>query len=153
MIKSNPLFHDSTVSQGSNIQTQFEVFNIEIQENQTFCLKLNVDGQLRFIEMSPRGHKTFHTSAWIEHRKRISYQFFIQDKNTEELIQASAERKALALHTIVEKWQSLDTDDWKADFKASPEFSGREIRFVEVEPPKKETTEDFLDGLIDKWDL
>lgn len=151
MIKSNPLFHDSTVTQGANVQTQFEVMNMpKIKENELVCLKLTVDDKVRFIEMTPKAEGVFHTSAWIEHRKRIAYQFFTQTKSG-ELIQATQVKEALALHTIVEKWRPLENEDWKEDFKAAPEFSTPEATFVE--PQKQEATEDFLDGLIDKWDL
>lgn len=151
MIKSNPLFHDSTVTQGANVQTQFEVLNVELQEGQKVCLKLTIGDQLRFIEMTPKGEGAFHTSAWIEHRKKIVYQFFIQTLKGDKLVKATPEKEALALHTVVEKWQSLETEDWKEGFKTAPEFADKEMHFVE--PPKKEATEDFLDGLIDKWDL
>jgi hypothetical protein len=151
MIKSNPLFHDSTVTQGSNVQTQFEVINLpDLDENILVCLKLTVDDKLRFIEMTPKTDGVFHTSAWIEHRKKIAYQFFTQTKDG-ELIQATPVKEALALHTIVGKWKPLENENWKEDFKAAPEFAAPEMTFVE--PQKKEATEDFLDGLIDKWDL
>jgi len=151
MIKSNPLFHDSTVTQGANVQTQFEVMGLpDFNEGELVCLKLTVADELRFIEMTPKSSGVFHTSAWIEHRKKIAYQFFTQN-NEGELLQATPVHEALALHTIVEKWQPLENEDWKGDFRSAPEFATPEISFVE--PPKKEATEDFLDGLIDKWDL
>jgi len=151
MIKSNPLFHDSTVTQGANVQTQFEVINLpNLTDDKLVCLKLTVGDKLRFIEMTPKQDGVFHTSAWIEHRKKIAYQFFTQTKEG-ELTQATPIKEALALHTIVEKWRPLETDEWKEDFRDAPEFSAPEMTFVE--PQKKEATEDILDGLIDKWDL
>ena len=156
MIKSNPLFHDSTVTQGANVQTQFEVVGLTgLGVSDLVCLKLTVGDKLRFIEMTPKAEAVFHTSAWIEHRKKISYQFFTQTQEG-DLIQASLPYEALALHTVVEKWKPQENDDWKEDFRKSPEFmASEEMNFVEpqVEPRKEDTTEDFLDGLIDKWDL
>lgn len=157
MIKSNPLFHDSTVTNGANVQTQFEVHNVDLKEGQAVCLKLVVDGEMKCIEMTPKSEGVFHTSAWIEHRKKISYQFFIQRGG--ELLYATASIDTLALHTIVEKWVALEGTDWKKDFSKTPNFEletqtnfkASDLRFVE--PAKKETTDSYLDGLLEKWDL
>ena len=153
MIKSNPLFHDSTVTSGANVQTQFEVHNVDLKEGQAICLKLVVDGEMKCIEMTPKSEGVFHTSAWIEHRKKISYQFFIQRGG--ELLYATVSTDTLALHTIVEKWVPLEGSDWKKDFSKTPNFEAvmKDKTYNFVEPAKKETTDSYLDGLLEKWDL
>lgn len=157
MIKSNPLFHDSTVTSGANVQTQFEIHKVDLKEGQTVCLKLTVDDDVKCIEMTPKAEGVFHTSAWIKHRKKIAYQFFIQRGG--ELLYATAPTETLALHTVVEKWRPLEGTDWKKDFSKAPsasktvqnDFQTSGIDFVK--PAKKETTENYLDGLLEKWDL
>ncbi len=148
-MKSNPLFHDSTVTQGANIQTQFELTGVELKDRQVLCLKLIVGGDVRCIEMSLKKEGVFHTSAWIEHRKRISYQFFIQMGG--ELLYASGVKSSLALHTISEVWKPLEGTDWKNDFQKIPDVEKKDLNFAGA----KETLpqEDYLDNLIEKWDL
>ncbi len=150
IVKSNPLFHDSTVTQGANVQTQFELTGITLKVGQVVCLKLIVGDEVRFIEMAKKGEAVFHTSAWIEHRKRISYQFFIQTGG--DLVQASEIKNSLALHTVSELWNPVSGEEWKKAFQKAPLLEKNNLSFVEStkEPEQKEK---FLDNLIDKWDL
>lgn len=150
IVKSNPLFHDSTVTQGANVQTQFELKGLTLKDGQAVCLKLIVAGEARFIEMTKKGESIFHTSAWIEHRKRISYQFFIQTGG--DLVQASEIKQSLALHTVSELWNPVSGDEWKKDFQNNPSLERNDLSFVEGSEEPKEK-EDFLDNLINKWDL
>lgn len=150
IVKSNPLFHDSTVTQGANIQTQFEVTGVTLKDGQAICLKLVVGEEVRCMELALKREGVFHTAAWIEHRKRISYQFFIQTGG--DLVQASEVKSTLALHTISEVWKPLETSDWKKDFQRAPTIEKKSISFQEaVKDPMHQ--EEFLDNLIDKWDL
>lgn len=148
-MKSNPLFHDSTVTQGANIQTQFELIGVELKDRQVHCLKLIVGSDVRCIEMSLRTEGVFHTSAWIEHRKRISYQFFIQMGG--ELLYASALKSSLALHTISQVWKPLEGSDWKKDFQKVPDVEKMDLSFTGGGEDLPQ--EDYLDNLIEKWDL
>lgn len=150
MMKSNPLFHDSTVSQGANIQTQFELTGVDLKDRHVLCLKLIVGNEVRCIEMSLKSKGVYQTSAWIKHRKRISYRFFIQMGG--ELLYASEMKTSLALHTVSETWQPLEGTDWKNDFQKLPDAEKMDMGFVESS--KKQVSQDeYLDNLIDKWDL
>lgn len=148
-MKSNPLFHDSTLSQGANIQTQFELTGLTLKESETLCLKLIVGGDVRLIEMTEKLETVYHTSAWIEHRKRISYQFFIQEKG--EVLKASELKSSLALHTISQVWRPLEGSEWKKDFQKAPQVEKSELNFQGA--PESLPQEEYMDNLIDKWDL
>ena len=148
-MKSNPLFHDSTVSQGANIQTQFELTGLELKEGQVLCLKLIIGGDVRLIEMSEKVETVYHTSAWIEHRKRISYQFFI--KENDDVLKASELKSSLALHTISQVWRPLEGDEWRKDFQRNPQVEKSELNFKDA--PEVVPQEEYMDNLIDKWDL
>ncbi len=148
-MKSNPLFHDSTVSQGANVQTQFELIGVELKDKQILCLKLIIGSDIRYIEMNLKQEGVFHTSAWIEHRKYISYQFFIQIGG--EPLYASELKSSLALHTISEVWEPLGGTDWKKDFRKIPGVEPKELNFASAQ--EKVLQETYLDNLIEKWDL
>lgn len=148
-MKSNPLFHDSTVSQGANIQTQFELTGLELKEGQVLCLKLVVGNDVRLIEMSEKVETVYHTSAWIEHRKRISYQFFTQKNG--DVLQASEMKSSLALHTISQVWKPLEGDEWRKDFQKNPLVEKSELSFQGSQETAPQ--EEYMDNLIDKWDL
>lgn len=149
-MKSNPLFHDSTVSQGANIQTKFEINGVHLTEGQILCLKLIVGNQVRFLEMRARDESTYVVSAWIEHRKRISYQFFVQIDG--DIVSATEIKTSLALHTIVEDWTVTKDSNWKKNFSAvSNEIERLDVDFIDTD--KDEEAETYIDNLIDKWGL
>ncbi len=148
-MKSNPLFHDSTVTQGANVQTQFELTRVKLKNKQVLCLKLIIGNDIRYIEMNLKQEGVFHASAWIQHRKHISYQFFIQIGG--EPLYASKLKKSLALHTVSEVWEPLSDTDWKRDFQKIPDIERKKLNFVGTQ--KITPQETYLDNLIEKWDL
>ncbi len=148
-MKSNPLFHDSTVSQGANIQTQFELTGVSLKEDEILCLKLIVGDDVRLIEMNEKAQSVYHTSAWIEHRKRISYQFFVEKNG--DVISASELKSSLALHTISQVWKPLEGDDWKETFQKNPQVEKSDLSFQGSNESVPQ--EEYIDNLIDKWDL
>lgn len=149
-MKSNPLFDDSTVTRGSNIQTKFELKDASLRDGEVLCLKVFYEGDMRCLEMSYReAEDVFSASLWLEHKIPLSYQFFIQRGG--EVLYATPLKKGLALHIIMDTWAPLPGFKWKENFA-----NFRESEIIQSSNADKASTdkrEDFIGDLINKWGL
>lgn len=146
-MKSNPLFHDSTVTQGANIQTQFELSGCEVLDGDQIVLKIKIDSEIKHVQMQAK-EGVYTTSVWMEHRKNFKYQFYL--KRGGEVLSATGEKEALALHTIIETWIPVEKEIWELGFQSEMEKDLDNVEIVESVEPSDER---FMDNLIEKWDL
>ena len=151
-MKTNPLFHDSSVSQDSNVQTKFELMGLETLKGDRVFMRLDLDRDITYYEMNLNDEsKLFEASVWLKHRKEIAYSFLV--KRGDEWVSSTSNRKGHAMHSIVEHWLTLDGDDLKEELKRIEEHSKPQV--VELSDSEQETSneEEFYDNLIKKWDL
>ncbi len=149
-MKQNPLFTDSTVTQGANIQTQFEIKNVTLREGEALCLKVVIDGVMNCLELTRKDDTTFIGFIWVEHRKEISYQFFIQRGG--DVLYATEMKKGVAIHIIMENWLPVAGFKWKEGF-SQLSTDDIELAVSSGQDSDKESADDVIGDLIDKWGL
>lgn len=149
-MKTNPLFHDSTVGQDSNVQTQFELNNLEVLTGDRVFLGLDLGDSFLVHEMDFNVHqRLFETSVWLKHRKEISYNHFI--KRGETIISSTAVKKSYAMHSLTDSWEPVEDEAHQKflDNLKTPK------KIVDLNNQSKSSNDDeeFYDNLIKKWDL
>jgi hypothetical protein len=151
-MKTNPLFHDSSVSQDSNVQTHFELMGLKTLKGERVFLRLDLNSDITFYEMNFNDEfQLFETSVWLKHRRELNYSFLV--KRGEEWISSTSERQGHAMHSLVEHWIGLEGDELKNKLMKVQE--GEKLQVVELSENGRESTneEEFYDNLIKKWDL
>ena len=150
-MKSNPLFHDSSVSQDSNVQTKFELMGLKTRLDDRVFMRLALDSEITFYEMQlNEDSNLFETSVWLKHRKELSYTFFV--KRAENWVSATTHRTGHAMHSLLDHWVELKPDVLEEELKKVNE--AKDLQCVELREEEQETTEEeFYDNLIKKWDL
>ncbi len=150
--KINPLFQDSTISNGSNIRTQFELKKVFPMEDEKVFLSLIEKQEKKYIEMKCIDIKTgtYACSVWLKHKQEIGYQFFL--KKEDQIISASESQKGIAMYTLLETWNPIEDltliEQVKNEVQGSPENA-----FVEEASGSSISSEDIIENLIEKWGL
>jgi len=152
-MKSNPLFHDSSVSQDSNVQTKFELMGLKTLSGDRVFMRLELDSEVTFYEMNfNEDSALFETSVWLKHRKELLYTFLV--KRGDSWVSATTARNGHAMHSLLDHWVDLKSDELEMELKRVNEV--RSLKFVELsekEQENSESEEEFYDNLIKKWDL
>lgn len=149
-MKSNPLFHDSTVGQDANVQTQFELNKLEVLTGDRVFLGLDLGDSFLVHEMNFNVfNNLFETSVWLKHRKEISYNYFI--KRGETIIASSPLKRAYAMHSLTDTWEpvgEIELQKFIENFKTP-----KQVVDLDNQIKSSHNDEDFYDDLIKKWDL
>ncbi len=153
-MKSNPLFHDSSVSQDSNVQTKFELMGLKTFNGDRVFMRLNLNDENTFYEMSYNEDSDFYeTSVWLKHRRELSYNFLV--KRGDDWVSASPQKEGHAMHSILDHWFALSDLEFKEElgFIEKKVESSKTIELEETEAKGSSNEEEFFDNLIKKWDL
>jgi hypothetical protein len=103
MMKTNPLFVDSTRIHGDRIGTQVELTNIILFDDERISITvMGQRGEPIHTQLEPIDEKTFGARVWLRHLEKISYQFVIE--NGDRRVFHSAIIQGHAEHMIVEEW-------------------------------------------------
>lgn len=150
--KVNPLFQDSTISNGTNIRTQFELKKVSLKDDERIFLSLIDRNEKKYIELKCIDIKsgTYACSVWLKHKQEINYQFFIKNEN--KILSASEPQKGIAMYTLLETWSPVEDqsviDQVEQEVQASPESA-----FIEEASGTNVSSEDIIENLIEKWGL
>lgn len=150
--KLNPLFQDSTISNGTNIRTQFELKKLHAKEHEKVFLSLFDREEKKYIELKCLDEKTgtYSCSVWLKHKQEIGFQFFT--KLDTQVTAVTEFKKGVALYTILETWDPIEDAELLKDVSikvaSSPESS-----FIEEAEGSNNKGEDFIENLIEKWGL
>ena len=149
-MKTNPLFHDSTVGQDANVQTRFELSKLEVLTGDRVFLSLNLGDSFLIHEMEfNTSQKLFETAVWLKHRKEIMYNYFLKRGDT--LISSTPVKNAYAMHSLADSWEPVGEPEHKrfvTEFKAP-----KKIVDLNNQIKGSGDDEEFYDNLIKKWDL
>ncbi len=150
--KVNPLFQDSTISNGTNIRTQFELKKVSMKDNERLFLSLIDRGEKKYIELKCIDLKTgtYACSVWLKHKQEIGYQFFIKDEH--KILSASEPQKGIAMYTLLETWNPV-SDQSVIDLVEEEVYASSETAFVEEASGANVSSEDIIENLIEKWGL
>ena len=151
-MKTNPLFHDSSVSQDANIQTKFELMGLKILKGDRVFIRLGLNGDITFYEMSfNEENELFEASLWLKHRRQLSYSFLV--KRGEEWVSSTFERQGHAMHSLLEHWVGLEGDELKKELAQVQDHSKPQVVELSEKDQGSFNEEEFYDNLIKKWDL
>lgn len=150
--KINPLFQDSTLSNGTNIRTQFELKKIFLEDEQRVFLSLRDPIEKKYIELKCIDPitGTYACSVWLKHKQEIKYQFFI--KKEDAILKATELQSGIAMYTILETWNP-SPDPFILENLESDLLLSSENSFVQEAPGSNISSEDIIENLIEKWGL
>lgn len=106
MAKSNPLFVDSTLHTGDQIDVQIELNKILLYEAESlYVLVTNHSGEELCYAMHQVDNHTFETPVRLTHSKKMKLQFVIE-KDAKVLFRSSL-RDRTAQYALIESWDLL----------------------------------------------
>ena len=155
-MKTNPLFHDSSVSQDSNIQTKFELMGLKTLKGDRVFMRLDLSGDVIFYEMNfNEENKFFEICVWLKHRRELYYSFLV--KRGEEWVQSTSKRHGHAMHSLLEHWVGLEGEGLKDELAYITNIAKKSNKpqVIELGEKHKDSSneEEFYNNLIKKWDL
>lgn len=151
MTKNNPLFVDSTKFHGDRISTEIELNGVAVYEGEcVVALVIDHQGDMVRAPMEATSKGDFEAKIWLNHQKKVTCQFLIEQDGRELFHSSTFE--ARAQHAIVKKWEPVMED--------KPVVFDRPV-LNDTDPPAAASPEarspaewaSHAEQLIEKWDL
>ena len=151
-MKTNPLFHDSSVSQDSNVQTKFELMGLKTLKGDRVFMRLDLNNEVTFYEMNfNEESELFEASVWLKHRRELRYSFLV--KRGDDWVSSTSERQGHAMHSLLEHWIELEGGELKDELERIERHQMPQFVELGEKGPETNNEEEFYDNLIKKWDL
>ncbi|MDC0980141.1 hypothetical protein OAQ84_00250 [Bdellovibrionales bacterium] len=147
MSRSNPLFVDSTKSNGDGVGTQIELTGLVLREDErASCLLTDSKGRERYILLKDEGEGRFSGQTWLNHQEEITLRFIVEGEGGGSVIESPLIKRE-ASYALVEAWSPEEKS--KKCRLAQPEVSQGGRHLISEGPLVSEK----LGELISKWGL